>query len=86
MSDKPSYLGLLNAVAIAEGRRTPTSTAWAEVTPSADVRSVLLTVAAREGEHADELRQAHQRARVRGAPQGGRLGRQGDRDRDVRLQ
>jgi rubrerythrin len=52
MSDKPSYLGLLNAIAIAEGRAHAYLTAWAGVTPSKDVRGVLLTVAAREGEHA----------------------------------
>jgi rubrerythrin len=52
MSDKPSYLGLLNAVAVAEGRACEYLTAWAACTPSADVRRVLLTVAAREGEHA----------------------------------
>jgi hypothetical protein len=52
MSDKPSYLGMLNAVAVAEGRAHEYLTAWAETTPSADVRRVLLTVAAREGEHA----------------------------------
>jgi rubrerythrin len=52
MSDKPSYLGLLNAVAVAEGRACEYLTAWAACTPSADVRKVLLTVAAREGEHA----------------------------------
>ena len=51
MSDKPSYLGLLNAIAVAEARAHEYLTAWAECTPSADVRRVLLTVAAREGEH-----------------------------------
>ena len=51
MSDKPSYLGLLNAIAVAEARAHEYLTAWAECTPSADVRGVLLTVAAREGEH-----------------------------------
>jgi rubrerythrin len=51
MSDKPSYLGLLNAISIAESRAHAYLTAWAEVTPSDDVRRVLLTVAAREGEH-----------------------------------
>ena len=51
MSDKPSYLGLLNAIAVAEAEAHEYLTAWAEVTPSADVRNVLLTVAAREGEH-----------------------------------
>jgi rubrerythrin len=51
MSDKPTYLGLLNAVALAESRAHTYLCAWADVTPSADVRRVLLTVAAREGEH-----------------------------------
>ena len=51
MADKPTYLGLLNAVALAESRAHAYLTAWADVTPNPDVRSVLLTVAAREGEH-----------------------------------
>jgi rubrerythrin len=51
VSTKPSYLGLLNAIAVEEARAHRLLTAWAEVTPSADVRAVLLTVAAREGEH-----------------------------------
>ncbi|HEY3830938.1 MAG TPA: hypothetical protein VGO03_01465 [Acidimicrobiia bacterium] len=51
MSDKPSYLGLLNAIAIAESQAHDYLCAWAEVTPSDDVRGVLLKVAAREGEH-----------------------------------
>lgn len=51
MSDKPSYLGLLNAVSLAESRAHCYLTEWAAVTPSPDVRRVLLTVAAREGEH-----------------------------------
>ena len=51
MSNKPSYLGLLNAVSIAESRAHAYLTAWAAVTPSDGVRNVLLTVAAREGEH-----------------------------------
>lgn len=51
MSDKPSYLGLLNAIAIAESRAHTYLRAWAERTPSDDVRRVLLCVAAREGEH-----------------------------------
>ena len=51
MSDKPSYLGLLNAIAVAEAQAHEYLTAWADCTPSADVRGVLLTVAAREGEH-----------------------------------
>jgi rubrerythrin len=51
MPAKPSYLGLLNAIALAECRAHAYLTVWAEKTPSADVRTVLLTVAAREGEH-----------------------------------
>jgi hypothetical protein len=51
MSDKPSYLGLLNAIAVAEAQAHEYLTVWADATPSADVRKVLLTVAAREGEH-----------------------------------
>jgi hypothetical protein len=50
-SDKPSYLGLLNAIALAESRAHAYLTAWMAVTPNPDVRTVLATVAAREGEH-----------------------------------
>jgi rubrerythrin len=52
MSDKPSYLGLLNAVALAESSAHCYLSEWAAVTKDPDVRQVLLTVAAREGEHA----------------------------------
>jgi len=51
MSDKPSYLGLLNAISVAEGDAHCYLTAWAEATPSSDVRAVLTAVAHREGEH-----------------------------------
>ena len=51
MSDKPSYLGLLNAIACAESHAHTYLTAWAEVTPDPEVRKVLLKVAMREGEH-----------------------------------
>jgi len=51
MGHKPSYLGLLNAIAVAESQAHEYLHVWADVTPSADVREVLLTVAAREGEH-----------------------------------
>src|SRR6478672_428548 len=51
MSDKPSYLGLLNAVSLAESEAHEYLTAWAAVTPHDGVKSTLLTVAAREGEH-----------------------------------
>ncbi len=51
MPDKPSYLGLLNAIAIAESHAHAYLREWAQRTPSDDVRRVLLRVAAREGEH-----------------------------------
>jgi len=52
VSDKPSYLGLLNAIANGEARGHKLLSAWAEATPDDDVRQVLKTVAIREGEHA----------------------------------
>ena len=51
MPDKPSYLGLLNALALAESAAFRYLSEWAAVTPDPEVRQVLLTVAAREGEH-----------------------------------
>jgi hypothetical protein len=51
MPDKPSYLGLLNAIAVAESNAHEYLGAWIPVTPSAEVCAVLRTVAAREGEH-----------------------------------
>ena len=51
MSDKPSYLGLLNAVAIAECAAHAYLEEWIKVTPHDGVRGVLQTVSAREGEH-----------------------------------
>lgn len=51
MSDKPSYLGMLNVIAVAERNAHAYLSAWAGKTTSPDVRKVLLTVAAREGEH-----------------------------------
>ena len=50
-SGKPTYLGLLNAVSLAESRAHCYLTEWANLTSDPDVRRVLLTVAAREGEH-----------------------------------
>lgn len=52
MSDKPSYLGLLNAIANAEGEAECYLGAWAASTKRDDVRQVIATVALREGEHA----------------------------------
>jgi hypothetical protein len=51
MSAKPSYLGLLNAVSLAETAAHEYLEEWIAVTPSDDVRGVLQTVSAREGEH-----------------------------------
>jgi len=48
---KPTYLGLLNAVAVAEANAHEYLEAWIAVTPSAEVGAVLRTVSAREGEH-----------------------------------
>ncbi len=52
MTAKPSYLGLLNAISNAEAEAECYLSAWASVTPREDVRTVLRTVALREGEHA----------------------------------
>jgi hypothetical protein len=51
MAEKPSYLGLLNAIACAETNAHEYLTAWAGVTADPDVRKVLTIVATREGEH-----------------------------------
>jgi hypothetical protein len=51
VTKKPSYLGLLNAIALGEGRAYKYLSAWAERTPDPDVAGVLRTVAIREGEH-----------------------------------
>jgi Mn-containing catalase len=51
MSDKPSYLALLNAIALNETRAYDYLQGWIATTPDPDVRDVLRTVAAREGEH-----------------------------------
>lgn len=51
MSAKPSYLGLLNAIAVAERQAGEYLHCWAAVTKDADVRAVIHTVALREAEH-----------------------------------
>ena len=51
MSEKPSYLGLLNAIALGESRAHCYLSAWIAKTEDPDVCAVLSTVAAREGEH-----------------------------------
>ncbi len=52
MTDKPTYLGLMNAIANAEGDAECYLGAWASTTSRDDVRQVIATVALREGEHA----------------------------------
>lgn len=52
MSDKPSYLGMLNAIANGEGRAHVYLRAWLAKIEDPDVRRVIETVAIREGEHA----------------------------------
>ena len=49
---KPSYLGLLNAVAVGELGGERLFKAWAGATKDPDVRSLCETVALREAEHA----------------------------------
>ena len=51
MSAKPSYLGLLNAIAVAERQAGEYLRCWAAVTKDAGVRAVIHTVALREAEH-----------------------------------
>ena len=51
MPDEPTYLGLLNAISLAESRAHAYFDAWIAVTPNPDVRKVLQTVSCREGEH-----------------------------------
>ncbi len=48
---KPSYLGLLNAISIAEADAQKYLCAWAATTKDAGVKAVLECVALREGEH-----------------------------------
>ncbi|MEM9561464.1 MAG: hypothetical protein AAGA93_02535 [Actinomycetota bacterium] len=52
MSEKPSYLGLLNAIAVAEAEAETYLRQWADITQRPDVRQVIHAVALREGEHA----------------------------------
>jgi len=49
---KPTYLGLLNAIAVGEGEGAEYLAAWADVTDDKDVHRALRTVIARETEHA----------------------------------
>jgi hypothetical protein len=50
---KPSYLGLLNAISLAESGAGVYLEAWANATPDADLANCLRFVAARERSHGD---------------------------------
>jgi hypothetical protein len=52
MSDKPTYLGLLNAIAQGEARAYALFSAWAGATPDAELKQLFTMVAIREWEHA----------------------------------
>lgn len=52
MAEKPSYISLLNAIAIAEGNAQKYLTAWADRTDNPELERVLRVIALREGEHA----------------------------------
>ena len=52
MSHKPSYLGLLNAIAVGEQQTCDLLRCWSKVTGNSDLASVLEFVAIREAEHA----------------------------------
>ena len=52
-SSKPSYLGLLNAISLAETRAGVYLRAWADATDDEDLAQTLRLVAARETSHGD---------------------------------
>jgi hypothetical protein len=52
-TQKPSYLGLLNAISLAESAAGVYLEAWADVTPNEDLACCLRLVAARERSHGD---------------------------------
>jgi hypothetical protein len=51
--EKPSYLGLLNAISLAESAAGVYLEAWADVTPNEDLACTLRLVAARERSHGE---------------------------------
>jgi hypothetical protein len=51
MSDKPSYVGLLNALALGERRAAEYLRVWIGVTENDEVRATLHTIMLREAEH-----------------------------------
>ncbi len=55
--EKPDYLGLLNAISVAESRAGVYLKRWGEVTPNPELKKVLSLVAARETAHGEVFRQ-----------------------------
>ena len=51
--EKPTYLGLLNAISLAESAAGVYLEAWANVTPNEDLACTLRLVAARERSHGE---------------------------------
>ncbi len=51
MPEKPSYLGLLNAIAVGESRAHEYFSAWIDKTSDPALKDVLTTICLREGEH-----------------------------------
>ena len=58
---KPDYLGLLNAISLAESRAGVYLEAWADVTPDPELKQTLAFVAARESIHGVVFRQRIER-------------------------
>src|SRR5215207_5284628 len=58
---KPDYLGMLNAISLAESRAGVYLTAWADVTQDAALKQALAFVAARETTHGEVFRQRIER-------------------------
>lgn len=52
MADKPSYIGLLNAISNGERRGHELLNCWAKTTPNKEIAGLLNIVAIREAEHA----------------------------------
>jgi hypothetical protein len=55
-TEKPSYLGLLNAISLGESAAGVALEAWAKATPNEDLACVLRLVAARETSHGEVFR------------------------------
>ena len=53
MTEKPAYLGLLNAISLGESEAGVLLEAWANATPDEDLAKVLRFVALREKQHGD---------------------------------